>query len=151
MPGVNDGHNNRGIREKDIQITHNLHAMNNYLISGLVQERKRSEKLEERLDKMEAIVETFGHEPYKGVPHQNDGILAKNSGNGLGYNKKNQPFNGDYDKEKDSRIIYTQPSNGIKLFGTSLVDGPLTKIKNLFTKKPKIVVPNKPKKEDKNG
>ena len=34
MPGSDD---KTGMREKDLQITHNLHAMNNYLISGLVQ------------------------------------------------------------------------------------------------------------------
>ena len=31
MPGSDD---KTGMREKDLQITHNLHAMNNYLISG---------------------------------------------------------------------------------------------------------------------
>ena len=134
-----------GMREKDLSITHNLHAMNNYLISGLVQERKRSEGLEERIDKLESIIETFGHEPYKGVPHNNDGILAKNATPGYGYNRKNEGFAGDYDKEKDSRVIHTSPAQGIKIFGASLKEGPLTKVKNLFKKKTKIV------KEDKNG
>ena len=124
-----------GLREKDLSITHNLHALNNYLISGLVQERKRSEGLEERIDKMETIVEAFGHEPYKGIPHKNDGILAENSTQGLGYHRKNQPFKGDYHKEKDLRTINLEKSKGLKIYNTSNEEGPMSKVKNIFKKK----------------
>ena len=141
MPG---SQGKTGMREKDLTITHNLHAMNNYLISGLVQERKRTEGLEDRIDKMETIIEAFGQEPYKGGPHNNDGLLSENSTPGYGYNKKNKPFGGDYDKEKDLRTFTYKQSEGIKIFGASAEgehaigggqDGPLTKVKEMITKK----------------
>ena len=132
MPGSDD---KTGMREKDLQITHNLHAMNNYLISGLVQERKRTEGLEDRIDKMEEIIRAFGHEPYKGIAHNNDGLLAENSTKGLGYNKKNSPFKGDYNKEKDLRTITYKDSKGIKVYSTSNEDGPMSKVTDMITKK----------------
>jgi len=91
-----------GLREKDIQVTHNLHALNNYLISGLVQERKRTEGLEDRIEKMETIIKTFGGEPGKGVAHNfKDGKI--------------QPFNGDYSKD-DGRVIKMIRNKGVKVY-----------------------------------
>ena len=132
MPGSDD---KTGMREKDLQITHNLHAMNNYLISGLVQERKRTEGLEDRIDKLEEIIRAFGHEPYKGIAHNNDGLLSENSTKGLGYNRKNSSFQGDYDKEKDLRTITYKDTQGIKVYGTSNEDGPMSKVTDMITKK----------------
>ena len=92
------------MREKDIKITHNLHALNNYLISGLVQERKRTEGLEDRIEKMETIIRTFGGEPGKGVSHEFQG-------------ERIQPFNGDYSND-NGRVIKMVKTKGIKVYNT---------------------------------
>jgi len=53
------------IGEQDFTITQNITSLNNYLISSIVQERKQSDKLAERIDKLEGIIEMFGYEPGK--------------------------------------------------------------------------------------
>ena len=93
---------------------------------------------------MEEIIKAFGQEPYKGVPHMNDGLLSENSTPGYGYNRKNKPFGGDYDKEKDLRTLRYKKQKGWTIFGASAEgehaigggeNGPLTKVKEMVTKK----------------
>jgi hypothetical protein len=107
----NDG---TGLREKDISITHNLHALNNYFISSLVQERKKSDNLEDRIDKLEYIIETMNGEPGSG----------------------NTSPNGSYDKEEDLRLLTPKPrynsSGGI---GKWMIHGGFHKIVQKFKKK----------------
>ena len=62
-------------------------------------------------------------------------MLAENSTKGLGYNKKNSPFKGDYNKEKDLRTITYKDSKGIKVYSTSNEDGPMSKVTDMITKK----------------
>ena len=103
-----------GIREKDISITHNLHALNNYLISGLVQERKRTDAMSEKIDKLEYIVRELGYEPLDG---------------------KTAP-RGSYDQEVDQRILQGVPridSRG--MLGFYKIHGTFDRIKQIFKKK----------------
>ena len=65
----------------------------------------------------------------------NDGLLSENSTPGYGYNRKNKPFGGDYDKEKDLRTLRYKKQKGWTIFGASAEDGPLTKVKEMVTQK----------------
>ena len=83
------------IREKDFTITQNITGLNNYLISSIVQERKQSDKLAERIDKLEGIIEMFGYEP--------------GSTNGL---PKKVPS---YESRDDGLLLYPRVIKGWKL------------------------------------
>ena len=55
---------------------------NNYLISSIVQERKQSDKLAERIDKLEGIIEMLGYEPgsTKGLPKKGYSYESRDDG-----------------------------------------------------------------------
>jgi hypothetical protein len=91
----------KGIREKDFKITQNVTAMNNYLISSIVQERKQSDKLAERIDKLEGIIEMFGYEPGK-----TNGLSEKQS----------------YDTEDDYRFLYGEKKNYWNIYTNGTLD-----------------------------
>ena len=89
------------VGEKDWKIVQNITRMNSYLISSIVQERKQSDKLSERVDKLETIIEEFGYEPRKTK--------------GLNNNKS-------FKVEDDNRFLFHRVKKGWQFDGRPWVD-----------------------------